>query len=140
MLLHQNSIMWDLWQTGFFNFWISNLVSWFITRENSPVKILWRLQFHKWVMEKCILQGSLWKNENVCEKMLLSEVCLGVKWQDLHSIQKKIPLNHYKKVFVTRDRCVKMLLPKDSVSLLFAYFSGSEGWPYGRHWRKIFWN
>ena len=99
-------------------------------------------------MERCILQGSfktvLQSSWNVCEKMLISEVCLGVKWQDLHSIQKKKkkknPLNHYKKVFVTRDRCVKMLLRKDSVSLQFAYFSGSEGWPYGRHWKKNFWN
>ena len=37
---------------------------------------------------------------------------------------------------LSKHFCLHLLLPKDSVSLLFAQFSGSVGWPHGRCRRK----
>ena len=46
-------------------------------------------------------------------------------------------INH--KRFLSKHFCLQPFLPKDSVSLLFTWFSGSVGWPNGRHWRESFW-
>ena len=60
------------------------------------------------------------------------------------SIGAKMPLLNFQ-TLVTATRllskylCLQSLFPKDSVSLLFVYFTITLRYPHGGHWRKKFW-
>ena len=42
--------------------------------------------------------------------------------------------------FLSKHFCLQLCFPKDSVSLLFVYFTITVSYPNGGHWRKIFRN